>query len=238
MGGRYIRGLMSFKVLIADDDKDFLDMLKRYLLTAGFSVYGFPNVKAALSAISKISPDIIITDIEMPGLSGFDFIKIIRENPKFSRTPVIMMSGKRISELDMIEGYHKGSDDYLVKPFSMQVLAAKIKNLIKRAYPERNEGKNLISAGKFSLDLDSRKLFCGKKEIKLTRKEFDLILILVKEKGKIVPSEKIMDAVWGYEKIVSSGPHTIEQHISSLRKKLGLKESLKKVSGHGYILEI
>ncbi|MEW5950597.1 MAG: response regulator transcription factor [Elusimicrobiota bacterium] len=229
---------MRYCVLIADDDRDFLEMLRRYLSAAGFSVYTFPNVKSALSSLSKISPDIVLTDVEMPGLSGFDFIKILRENPKFSSVPAIMMSGKRISEIDMIEGYHKGSDDYLVKPFSMQVLSAKIKNILKRAYPDREKDGNSISFGEFKLLLDSRKVLSGKKEVNLTKKEFDLILILAKEKGKIVSSEKILDSVWGYENASASDPHTIEQHISSIRKKLGLKKEIKKVSGHGYILEI
>ncbi|GAB4029013.1 MAG: response regulator transcription factor [Elusimicrobiota bacterium] len=230
---------MRYRIFIADDDKDFLDVLERYLKAAGFEVSKFPNAKSALSAAGRLSPDLVVTDVEMPGISGFEFLKALRENPRFVHTPVILMSGKRISEIDMIEGYQKGTDDYLVKPFSMQVFTAKIKTLLKRAYPDRGDKENTVSVKDLRLSLDTRKTFLGKKEIKLTRKEFDLLLTLVRSQGKIVSYDKILDAVWGYQSDSYSDPHTIEAHISSLRKKLGKgKNSIKNVSGHGYMLEL
>ncbi len=227
---------MNYRILIADDDKDFLEMLERYLKSAGFDVFGCHNAKIAYSQLIKANPDLILTDVEMPGINGFEFLKMIRDNPKFSITPVIMMSGKKISEIDMIEGYQNGSDDYIVKPFSMHVLSAKIKALLKRAYPERDKKGNIVSIKGLKLSLDDRKAFVGNKELKLTKKEFDIILLLSISKGKIISKEKMLDSIWGYQ---SGDPHTLEAHISSLRKKLGSKGNMiKNVSGQGYILDV
>lgn len=227
---------MNYKILIADDDKDFLAMLERYLKSAGFDILGYSNAKIAYAQLNRAAPDLIITDVEMPGIDGFEFLKMIRDNPRFSTTPVIMMSGKKISEIDMIEGYQKGSDDYIVKPFSMHVLSAKIRALLKRAYPEKEKKGNIILIKGLKLSLDDRKAFIENRELKLTRKEFDILMVLSISKGKIVSKEKMLDSIWGYQ---SGDPHTLETHISSLRKKLGHKGGMiKNVSGQGYILDI
>jgi DNA-binding response OmpR family regulator len=142
------------------------------------------------------------------------------------------MSGKRISEIDMIEGYQSGSDDYIVKPFSMQVLVAKIKNLLNRIYPLKN---NILNHKGIFINLETRQAIVGKEKIKLTKKEFELLEILIKNKGKILSYDDILTSIWSDK---YSDPHTIETHISSLRGKLKKKGKLiKNVSGVGYIIE-
>jgi DNA-binding response OmpR family regulator len=223
---------MNYRLLIVDDDKEFLDILHRYLKSFSFDIYMANNVKTALSILHKKDIHLILSDVEMPGMSGLDFLKELRNNKKYRHIPFLLMSGKRISEIDIIEGYQSGSDDYIVKPFSMQVLVAKIKNLLNRIYPLKN---NILNHKGIFINLETRQAIVGKEKIKLTKKEFELLEILIKNKGKILSYDDILTSIWSDK---YSDPHTIETHISSLRGKLKKKGKLiKNVSGVGYIIE-
>ena len=229
---------MSGVVLVVDDDKDFAVLLARYLESNSFRVLKAFKAKDALSVLSKNKVDLVISDVEMPGMSGVELVKSIRDSQKTADLPIILMSGKKISEIDMIEGYTRGSDDYIVKPFSMPVLFAKMKNIIQRSKPRRKN--DAIKIENVLISPSKRQVVRGDNEIPLTRKEFDLLLTLVKGKGRIFSHNDLLDLVWGYDPARYNNPHTVESHISSLRKKLGEKLSgkIKSVTGHGYKFDL
>ena len=123
---------MKETVLIADDDKELLEILSRYLDGRGFTVIAAENGAEGFKTALAKKPDLVITDVEMPLMDGFALCRRIKETPALARTPVIIMSGKKISEMDLVSGYGLGADDYVVKPFSYPVLQAKVKALLRR----------------------------------------------------------------------------------------------------------
>ncbi|MEF3280156.1 MAG: response regulator transcription factor [Elusimicrobiota bacterium] len=230
--------MMSCNVLIVDDDKDFLEITSRYLRNNNFIVFSAQNVKEALTILSKKKIQLIISDVDMPGINGFEFLKSVRESRRYSNIPFILMSGKKITELDMLEGYNKGSDDYIIKPFSFPLLIAKIKNILKRAGVCEN-GK-IIRISDMEIDVSAKSVSVGKKKVMLTKKEFELLLTLAKNKNNVFSPSQLLEIVWGYDTTKIDDPHTVETHISSLRKKLGTKISkkIKNISGYGYKFEL
>ncbi|HOL62367.1 MAG TPA: response regulator transcription factor [Elusimicrobiales bacterium] len=224
---------MNCNILIVDDDKSFLELLSRFFKNKNFIVYSAENVKEALKIISTKKVDMILSDVEMPGINGYEFLKELRQSGKYHDIPFVLMSGKKITEIDLLEGYEKGTDDYLIKPFSFHVMFAKIKTILKN--------KKLcaeirpIKISNLEIHEESKKVVCSKKEIKLTRKEYELLLVLSKNKNKVFSQEQLLNLVWDKN---YSDPHTVETHISSLRKKLKcISKKIKTVSGYGYKLE-
>ncbi|HOW90315.1 MAG TPA: response regulator transcription factor, partial [Elusimicrobiales bacterium] len=124
---------MQKKILIVDDDKDLLDVLGRYLRDHGFSTTAARDGAEGLAVIKDFRPDVVITDAQMPGMDGFAFCRKLRENRASASIPVIIMSGKKTTESDILSGYDRGTDDYVIKPFSYPVLLAKIGAVIRRA---------------------------------------------------------------------------------------------------------
>jgi len=227
---------MQCSILIIDDDKDFLNLVSRYLESNSFSVFKAYTAKEGMSILNRKKIDIVISDVDMPGINGFELLKSIKTSRKHSGLPVILMSGKKISEIDILDGYNKGNEDYIVKPFSLPVLLAKIKNIMR--YRNICVKENVFKIGPLYIYEEQRKAVKGKEEIKLTRKEFDIILTLAKNKNKIFSVAELLDIIWGYD--LSNNPHTVETHISSLRKKLGpeISKKIKNVSGYGYKLDL
>jgi len=230
---------MQKKALIVDDDKAILDVLVKYLGSHGFLVSTAYNGEEGLAVLADTSPDIIITDAEMPGMDGFAFCKKIKENRAYASTPVIMMSGKKIAERDIVSGYDTGADDYIIKPFSYPVLLSKIKAVLRRAKPRVAAASVIIKKAGFELNLGGRVLKISGKPVKVTSKELDLFTILVSKPGRLFSVNQLLETVWGYDPAKYNDPHTVEVHISNLRKKLGVKLSarLKAIPGHGYKFE-
>ncbi len=222
-----------------DDDKAMLDVLGKYLDNHGFSVLTAYNGAQALAMIADTRPDIIITDAEMPGMDGFTFCRKIKESRNAAAIPVIIMSGKKISERDMVSGYDTGAHDYIIKPFSYPVLLAKVESILRRAGPRRASAPVTIKKYGFELDLGGRALKISGHPVKVTSKELDLFAILVSRPGRVLSLNQLLETVWGYDPARYNDPHTVEVHISNLRKKLGarLAARVKAVPGHGYKFE-
>ncbi len=229
---------MPCRVLIVDDEKDFAGALRRYLESHGFAVTVRHGSKAALDAAHKARPALVLTDAEMPGGDGFDLCDKIKNSRTLSETPVIMMSGKRTSERDQLQGYGKGADDYLTKPFSYPVMLAKVKAAIRR-FKACDEKHELIERMGLTIDPSARAVKAGSKAVKLTRKEFDLLTLLIMREGRLLSVPFLLETVWGYDPAEYNDPHTVESHISSLRRKLGpaVAKRIVKVTGHGYRLQ-
>lgn len=229
---------MPIKVLLVDDDKVVLNTMKRYLQGHGFQVVHTDSGAEAVILAGEYKPDLVITDAEMTGLDGFALCKVIKETPELSKTPVIIISGRKIKDEDMLTGYNKGADDYILKPVSFPVLLAKLKAVMKR-YEASGQRTGKISKLGMMIDPSGRTVTIKSDIIKLTRKEFDLLIVLITEEGRLLSIPYLLETVWGYDPASYNDPHTVGVHVSSLRKKLGapVADHITSVTGHGYKFE-
>lgn len=221
------------KVLIADDEKTLIAMLKEILRRNKIDCDAVFDGYDAVEYAKATEYDLIILDIMMPKLSGYDALKKIREN-KIS-TPILMLSAK--SEVsDKVDGLNFGADDYLTKPFSADELIARIKALTRR---KGEYVGDVLVYGDLTLDKDTFVLRCGKQEIKISATEYKIMELLLQNQNKIVNKERLIEKVWGWDN--GSDYNNAEVYISFLRKKLAAmdcKVIIKAVRGAGYILEI
>lgn len=220
-----------------DDDAELLAILKRYLENHGFETILAADGVKALAAAAAAKPDIIITDVDMPRMDGFTLCRKIKESRTLGATPLIIMSGKKISEADMVSGYTFGADDYVIKPFSYPLLLAKIQAVIHRSAGRPRKAPNL-KKGPLEMNLEGRTAKLGGKLLKLTSKEFDLLTALISNPGRVLSLTGLLEAVWGYNTADYNNPHTVEVHVSNLRRKTGtFSKRIIAVPGHGYKFE-
>lgn len=191
----------------------------------------------ALAAAASARPELIVTDVDMPRMDGFTLCRRIKESRTLRLIPIIIMSGKKVSEADMVSGYTFGADDYVIKPFSYPLLLAKIKAVLRRA--EGGVKKSpVLKKGGLELNLEGRTARLNGKPLKLTSKELDLLAALVSNPGRVLSLTGLLESVWGYNTADYNNPHTVEVHISNLRKKTGsFSRRIIAVPGHGYKFE-
>ncbi|HAH30984.1 MAG TPA: DNA-binding response regulator [Elusimicrobia bacterium] len=226
---------MLKKILLVDDDKVVLDSTRRYLTGRGFQVAHTDNGSEAIILAREFRPDFVITDAEMKGLDGFALCKVIKEIPELAGVPVIIVSGSKIAEEDILAGYNKGADDYILKPVSFPVLLAKMKAVMKRYEAFCSDSCKISRLGMI-INPAARSVTIKDKVIRLTRKEFDLLTALITCEGRALAVPYLLDTVWGYDPASYNDPHTVGVHVSSLRKKLGpeIGAHIVSVTGHGY----
>jgi len=227
------------KILLVDDDRKMLEVMRRYLENHGFTVIFTDNGSEALMLVRDSRPDMVVTDVQVPGLDGFELCKAIKCSAETAGVPVIIISGEKTEDTDVVSGYDKGADDYLAKPFAFPVLAAKINAVLRRYSANTGRTAGKIKEQGIELDPSYRTVKVGGKPAALTRKEFDLLTLLLEKKGRVLSVPYILETVWGYDTATYDNPHTVETHISSLRKKMGFKFAprLVSVTGHGYKFE-
>ncbi len=230
---------MTSKILLVDDDRKMLEVMRRYLENHDFSVIFTDNGSEALMLARDSRPDLIVADVELPGLDGLSLCKALKESPDTAHVPVIIISGGRTGDDDIVEGYDKGADDYLTKPFAFPVLTAKINAVLRRYSASSGGGAEKIKAEGLEIDPGARTVKVSGRPTALTRKEFDLLTLLLERKGRVLGIPYLLETVWGYDMATYDKPHTVETHISSLRKKLGAKlaKRIASVTGHGYKFE-
>ncbi|MDO8803084.1 MAG: response regulator transcription factor [Elusimicrobiota bacterium] len=230
---------MPKKILLVEDDLKMLDVMRRYLENRGFSVIFTDNGSEAVMIARDSKPDLVVADAGLPGLDGFGLCKAIKCSAETAAIPVIIISGGKTEESDIVEGYDKGADDYLTKPFPFSVLAAKITAVLRRYGACSGPAASKIREQGLELDPAARTVKLGGKPVALTRKEFDLLTLMLEKKGRILGLPYMLETVWGYDMATYDNPHTVETHVSSLRKKLGpkLAARLVRVTGHGYKFE-
>lgn len=229
----------SRKILVVDDERNVLEVLRSYLQSDDYSVIYTDDASEALVLAEASSPDLVVVDAVMPGLDGLAFCQALKESPRTAGIPIIMISGKAISEAALLEAFEQGVDDYILKPFSLPILAARIKALLRRCAGPRNCDQRKIAPEGVQIDPESRTLKISGKTVKLACKEFDLLMLLLENSGRVLGLPYIMETVWGQRLPLADSLHTVETHISALRKKLGPKlgARLKNVTGHGYKFE-
>lgn len=226
---------MPSKILIVDDDAEIRKVTGIYLENEGYEIIKAESGEQALRIITETQIDLVLLDIMMPGMNGIDTCMEIREN---NVMPIIFLSAKS-EDLDKIQGLASGADDYITKPFNAMELMARVKSQLRR-YKKystiQNTDKNIIEIGNLTIDTDTRQVFIGDKEVRLTPKEFDILELLARNKGIVFNIEKIYERVWGEEFYKSD--NTVMVHITKIREKIEEEPRkpiyIKTVWGVGY----
>jgi len=219
------------RILIVEDDKHISKLLSYNLEKAGFQCLSAFSGEQALSLLDRQPADAIILDIMLPTIDGLEVCRRVKQDSRFSRIPVMMLTAKG-EEVDRVVGFELGADDYIVKPFSPRELILRIKAVLRRsAAPE--PGQEVLSAGPLSVDISRHKVFVSAREIELTQMEFKLLYTLVHRQGRVQSRETLLDDVWEMDAAVTT--RTIDTHIKKLRQKLGKAGGLiETVRGIGY----
>ncbi len=221
------------KILLVEDEESLREIVTFNVQNAGHTVIGTDNANDALMALEDFLPDLILLDIMLPGLKGDQFLSLLRANPKFAMLPVIVISAKS-SEEDIVRLLEAGADDYLTKPFSMKVLLAKIMVVLKRL--QLDDSGEFVNYAGISVDEVKHKVFVAGREIALTNKEFELLLLFVKHPRRVFTRNQLLTTIWGYDADVYT--RTVDSHISTLRKKLGdAGQIIKSIAKIGYKAE-
>jgi two-component system alkaline phosphatase synthesis response regulator PhoP len=224
---------MAKPILIVDDEPDIRDLISYNLTREGFSVDTASNGKEALAKIASDGAALVIMDIMMPELDGFETCKAIRANPKTTNIPVLFLTARH-AEVDQIVSLELGGDDYVQKPVSPRVLVARVKSLLRRVDrgPATAEEEQIDSNG-IRIDKKSYKVFVDGKEVIFPRKEFELLFFLVAHPERIFKREVLLDQVWGQNTFVVE--RTVDVHIFKVREKLGKYGArIETVKGVGY----
>ena len=227
---------MKKKIYVIDDEEDLRDILKVNLSKEGYDISTFPSAEKALDSLGKNIPDLIVLDIMMQGMDGYEFCKNIRSSDEYKSIPIIFLSAKS-EEFDKVLGLELGGDDYITKPFGIKELTSRVKAIFRRTenikenIPEavfKYEGIELFP-DKYSLKVDG-------KNVKVTKTEFNLLYLFLKHPGKVFTRDNIINSVKGEDIYVID--RTIDVHIMNLRKKLGkYKDLISTFSGVGYGLK-
>jgi DNA-binding response OmpR family regulator len=229
---------MTSKILVVDDERNMLQLIRRYLDKHDYSIIASDNASDALMLARSARPDLILSDADMPGLDGPAFCRSVKGDPALHGIPFLIMSGRRVNESDILCGYEGGADDYLLKPFSLPVMLAKIHAAIRNSKGGRGAGQ-VLQGQALAIDREGRTASVKGRQLKLTRKEFDLLALLAGKAGRVLSVPFLLENVWGYDTANYNDPHTVEVHISQLRHKLGPEVAAKlvTVTGYGYKLE-
>jgi len=226
---------MAKLISIVDDEEDILEALSVFLKKNGYEVNVFTNASDFFKGLKKKTPDLFILDLMLPDTDGYEICKHLKNDPKYVNIPVIMLSAKS-EESDKIIGLELGADDYVTKPFSQKELLARIKVVLRRTVLKTAQTVTELADGKIKLNKDNFELEIENKKIVLTSTEFKLLELLVSKKGNVLSRDKILDYIWGEDKIVID--RTVDVHIRHLRKKLGKYcDIIKNIHGVGYKLE-
>jgi two-component system alkaline phosphatase synthesis response regulator PhoP len=203
------------KILVIDDELHIVELLKYNLETNGYKVIYALNGKDGLNLAIDKKPDLILLDIMLPEMDGFDVCKEIKKRQQIDDIPIIMLTAKS-EEFDKILGLELGADDYITKPFSVRELLARIKVVLRRNI--KDEPSDILSISNLVLDMDKHEVTKDGKKIDLTLKEFELLKLLVLNKGKVLTRDFLLDKVWGYEYYGET--RTVDVHVRHLRQKI------------------
>lgn len=220
-------------ILIVEDDEDIVEMIAYNLKRDGYKIISAFRGEDGLSLAKKNLPDLIILDIMLPGMDGFEVCKSLKNNALTEKIPIIMLTAKS-QESDKIVGLELGADDYVTKPFSPRELIARIKAVLRRHRAPSPIKK--IKIGNIIIDSPRHKVLLSEKEIMLTPREFKLLEFMAQKPGIVLSRDKILDNVFGYDAQVYD--RSVDAHIKSLRRKLGkAKRYIETVRGAGYRLK-
>jgi DNA-binding response OmpR family regulator len=215
------------RLLVIDDDEDVRTLVRTLAQGAGYTAAEAPDGRAGLRSLHALPPDVVILDVSMPGLDGWETLERIRD---LSDVPVLMLSARH-SELDKVRALKQGADDYVTKPFGRQELLARIDVLLRRS-AERSEGEVSYSDASLEVDFANRVVAVDGDEQRLTPLEFRLLRTFVRHPNQVLSREQLLDLVWGDTRGVSRDQ--VKLYVGYLRRKLGERVEIETVRGFGY----
>jgi len=221
------------RILVIEDDADIALSLRLTLERGGeFSVEVAAEGALGLKRAIDRPPDLILLDVNLPGMDGFEVCRQLRKDPATAETPVIMLTA-RIGESDRVLGLDLGADDYITKPFSPKEALARIRAVLRRS-DRTASGSEVLADGPLRIDVAGRRAEVAGRDLALTRKEFDLLVELMKQRGRVLTRERLLETVWGYD--YPGETRTVDVHVRRLRQKLGatVDDRVETVVGVGY----
>ncbi|MFN8514863.1 MAG: response regulator transcription factor [Chloroflexia bacterium] len=219
------------KILVVEDEEHIRQLVTLYLEKEGFTVETAGDGRAALSRINAVKPDLVVLDLMLPELDGWQVCRELRRSPLTEALPIIMLTA-RDDLIDRILGLELGADDYVSKPFNPRELVARVRAVLRRTTRGGAPGK-VLRAGDVRVDLDRREAFAGDRSLQLRAKEFDLLAAFVERPGTVYTRDALLNRVWGYEHEIDT--RTVDVHVSALRERMqGAHSTIETVWGVGY----
>lgn len=228
-------------ILVVDDEHDILTMTDMILGQEGYEVVTAENADQAIQQVRNKRPDLILLDLKLPGIGGMEVCRILKEDEKTSQIPIIMLTGKYIKPEERAEGLDMGADDYIIKPFSVKELTARMRAVLRRmdhkSEPEEviktNDESIIINLATHTVDIRLHPQENNRKILSLTPKEFDLLYTFVKKRNHVLNRNFLCEYVWGHEYFGTT--RTVDVHIAHLREKLGyLGKKIETIEAIGY----
>ncbi len=219
------------RILVVDDEANIIDLVRLYLERDGYRVEAASDGAQAIEKIGSLSPDLVILDIMLPEIDGFEVCRQVRSE---SDVPIIMLTA-RDEDIDKIVGLELGADDYLTKPFNPRELVARVKAILRRAERTPQVDTRPVSIGDLNIDPARREVTVAGEEVSLRAKEFDLLLTFAEHKGLVLSREQLLNLVWGFD--FYGQTRTVDVHVAHLRKRLAKSElRIETITGVGYKL--
>ncbi|MBD0380461.1 response regulator transcription factor [Paenibacillus sedimenti] len=234
------------KVLVVDDEPNIAEVVRLYLEHSDYEAILLPRGQEVLRTIQSERPHLVLLDIMLPDISGYELCESIRRmEPPFDQTPIIFLTAKGES-IDKLRGFNSGVDDYLVKPFDPNELIARVKAVLRRTFQFRPDAPGIsqlpqgkwLEVGNLIVDMDQYRVTVDGKRLELTPKEIELLYFLCSHPGRVFTREDLLGYVWNFD--FTGGTRTVDAHVKNLRKKLGQHESwnIQTLWGIGYSFEV
>ncbi|HDX9619329.1 MULTISPECIES: response regulator transcription factor [Bacillus] len=220
--------MKNYHILVVEDDQEIQELIKQFLMTQQYKVIVASDGLEGMKQFNKQSFDLILLDVMMPNLNGFEVAKMIRSQ---SNIPIIMLTALE-EEQDQMKGFDLGIDDYITKPFSFHVLMRRVEAVLRRSNNQSTD--NHFVFRELHVDSDAYKVYVNKVEVPLTTKEFEILQLLLQNEKKVLTRENIVEKIWGYE--YAGDTRMIDTHMKNIRKKLDIPY-IKTVKGIGYKID-
>jgi DNA-binding response OmpR family regulator len=224
--GGSTNGSQGGTVLLVEDEHSIGSMTRGYLERSGYRVVWVRSGEEALAEVDRHPVRIVVLDIRLPGMDGFDVARSLRTK---SEVPILMLTA-RDEEPDRVAGLELGADDYLTKPFSPRELVARMKAVLRRT--DGRSAEDVLTLDDVTLNRDAREVTVEDRPVELTTKEFDLLAALLENPGIVISRDQLLDRVWGMT--YPGGTRTVDVHVAQLRRKLGRPDLIRTVRGAGY----
>ncbi|MDX1396399.1 MAG: response regulator transcription factor [Gemmatimonadota bacterium] len=220
------------QILVVDDEPDILSVLVYHLSREGYRVTTAVNGQGALATAETDRPDLIILDLMLPGMDGYEVLQRLRRDERTQAIPIILLTARREEE-ERVKGFEVGADDYITKPFSARELALRVEALLRRSKAEPVSTGRRISVGPVELDREAHRAFSEGSEVELTPLEYRLLEVLLERRGRVQTRRQLLQAVWDTNAAIET--RTVDMHVARLRTKLGESAPLiETVRGVGY----
>ena len=223
---------MTHRILVVDDEPDITALVAYHLARAGYRVSTASTGQEAIKAAREEHPDVVVLDLMLPGVSGYEVLRELRRHPETGDVGVILLTARR-EEADRIKGLSLGADDYLTKPFSPQELTLRVSAVLRRLASPAVAAGSLLVEGKLWIDRGAHRVTLGGEEVPLTATEYKLLLTLVERRGRVQTRPQLLETVWDAQPDIQT--RTVDMHVQRLRVKLReVGELIETVRGFGY----